>query len=117
MEFEDEAFVLAARPHGEAGAIVDFLTANRGRVVAHVAGGASRRLKPILQAGSRVVMTYRARVADQLGSAQIEPVGEGPAALFDTPLALAGLASAVRSLPAPCRSASRTLEHFWRSRL
>ena len=27
MEFEDEAFVLAARPFGETGAIVDLLTA------------------------------------------------------------------------------------------
>ncbi|MBP9753772.1 MAG: recombination protein O N-terminal domain-containing protein, partial [Phenylobacterium sp.] len=27
MEFEDDAFVLSARPHGESGAIVEFLTA------------------------------------------------------------------------------------------
>ena len=31
MEFEDDAFVLSARPHGESGAIVEFLTAGRGR--------------------------------------------------------------------------------------
>ena len=94
MDFEDQAFVLAARPHGEAGAIVDLLTAARGRFVAHVAGGASRKLKPVLQAGARVVVTYRARVSDQLGSASLEAIGEGPAALFDAPLALSGLAAA-----------------------
>jgi DNA repair protein RecO (recombination protein O) len=94
MEFEDEGFVLAARPHGETGAIVEILTARHGRWVAHVAGGASRRLKPILQPGSRVRMSYRARVVDQLGSARLEGEGEGASALFDDPLALAGLAAA-----------------------
>ncbi|HLK25161.1 MAG TPA: DNA repair protein RecO [Caulobacteraceae bacterium] len=94
MEFEDEAFVLAARPHGETGAIVDILTRTHGRFVAHVAGGASRRMKPAMQPGARVIARYRARVAEQLGSARIEALGEGPAALFDQPLALAGLSAA-----------------------
>lgn len=94
MEFEDDGFVLAARPHGEAGAIVDILTSAHGRWAAHVAGGASRRLKPILQPGSRVRMSYRARVADQLGAARLEGEGEGASALFDDPLALSALAAA-----------------------
>jgi DNA repair protein RecO (recombination protein O) len=94
MEFEDDAFVLTARAHGESGAIVELLTARHGKYAAHVAGGASRRLKPLLQAGARALVRYRARVSDQLGSATLEPVGEGPAALFDEPLALAGLAAA-----------------------
>ena len=94
MEFSDDAFVLSARAFGETGAIVELLTESHGRWSAHVAGGASRRMKPFLQAGARVVASYRARTADQLGAASLEPVGEGPAALFDDPLALAGLSSA-----------------------
>jgi DNA repair protein RecO (recombination protein O) len=94
MEFEDDGFVLQARPFGETGAIVEILTAAHGLWAAHVAGGASRRMKPILQPGSRVRMVYRARVADQLGSARLEGEGEGASALFDDPLALAALASA-----------------------
>jgi DNA repair protein RecO (recombination protein O) len=94
MEWEDDAFVLSARSHGETGAIVELLTAERGKFVAHVAGGASRKMKPFLQAGAKVIARYRSRVSDQLGSVVLEPVGEGPAALFDDPLALAGLASA-----------------------
>jgi DNA repair protein RecO (recombination protein O) len=94
MEFEDDAFVLSARAHGEAGAIVEILTARHGKYAAHVAGGASRKMKPFLQPGAQVIARYRARVSDQLGSAQLEPVGEGPAALFDDPLALAGLSAA-----------------------
>lgn len=94
MEFEDDAYVLSARVHGETGAIVELLTAHHGKWAAHVAGGASRRMKPFLQAGARTIVHYRARVSDQLGSAQLEPVGEGPAALFDDPMALAGLSAA-----------------------
>ena len=94
MEWEDDAFVLAARAHGETGAIVELLTAHHGKWAAHVAGGASRKMKPFLQPGARVIARYRSRMADQLGSATLEPVGEGPAALFDDPLALAGLAAA-----------------------
>lgn len=94
MEFQSDAYVLSARSHGETGAIVDLLTEDRGRWVAHVAGGASRRMKPFLQAGAHVIVQYRARTSDQLGSAQLEPVGEGPSSLFDDPLALAGLSAA-----------------------
>ena len=94
MEFEDDAFVLAARAHGESGAIVELLTARHGKYAAHVAGGGSRKLKPFLQPGAQVLVRYRARVSDQLGWAALEPVGEGPAALFDDPLALAGLSAA-----------------------
>jgi len=94
MEFEDDAYVLTARAHGEAGAIVELLTASHGKYAAHVAGGSSRKMRPFLQAGARVIAHYRARVSEQLGSATLEPVGEGPAALFDDALALAGLAAA-----------------------
>ncbi len=94
LEFEDDAFVLSARSHGETGAIVELLTASHGKYAAHVAGAASRRMKPVLQAGARVIVRYRARVSDQLGSASVEAAGEGPSALFDDALALAGLGAA-----------------------
>jgi DNA repair protein RecO (recombination protein O) len=94
MEFEDEAFVLSARAYGESGAIVDLLTSSHGRRAAHVAGGASRRLKPILQAGGRVNVRYRSRTSEQLGSATIEAADAGPSALFDDPAALSGLSAA-----------------------
>lgn len=94
MEFEDEAFVLAARAHGETGAVVELLTARHGRYAAHVAGGASKRMRAFLQAGAPVIARFRARTSEQLGSAVLEPQGEGPAALFDDALALAGLSAA-----------------------
>jgi DNA repair protein RecO (recombination protein O) len=94
MEFVDDAFVLTARLYGETGAIVEVLTRSRGKFAAHVAGGASRRMRAFLQPGARVTIRYRARTADQLGAATLEPVGEGPSALFDDALALAGVSAA-----------------------
>jgi DNA repair protein RecO (recombination protein O) len=94
MEFHEDAFVLSARAHGDTGVVVDLLTETHGRHAAYVAGGASRRMKPFLQAGARVIADYRARTADHLGSARLEPVGEGPSALFDDGLALTGLTAA-----------------------
>ena len=94
MEFHEEAFVLSARAHGDTGVVADLLTETHGRHAAFIAGGASRRMKPFLQPGARVIAEYRARTSDHLGSARLEPVGEGPSALFDDPLALTGLAAA-----------------------
>ncbi len=98
MEFEDDGLVLSGRAFGETGAIVDILTASHGLWTAHVAGGASRRMRPLTQPGARVRLRYRARTADQLGSASLEGEGEGPSALFDDPLALAGLSAAAALL-------------------
>lgn len=94
MDWQDDAYVLSARAHGETGAIVDLLTLKHGRHAAHVAGGVSRKMKPVLQPGSRVIASYRARTPEQLGSATLEPVGQGASALFDDPMALSGLAAA-----------------------
>ena len=65
MEWEDDAFVLSARAHGETGAIVELLTAQHGKWAAHVAGGASRKMKPFLQAGARVIVRFRSRISEQ----------------------------------------------------
>ena len=94
MEFAEEAFVLSARAHGDTGAVVDLLTESHGRRAAYVAGGASRKMRPFLQPGARVTAELRARTSDHLGSARLEPIGEGPSALFDDPMALTGLAAA-----------------------
>jgi DNA repair protein RecO (recombination protein O) len=94
MEFHEEAFVLSARAHGDTGVVADLLTETHGRHAAYVAGGASRKMKPFLQPGSRVIADYRARTSDHLGSARLEAVGEGASALFDDSMALTGLAAA-----------------------
>ena len=94
MDFNEEAFVLSARSHGDTGVVAELLTETHGRRAAYVAGGASRKMKPFLQPGARVIVDYRARTSDHLGSARLEPVGEGPSALFEDSMALTGLAAA-----------------------
>jgi len=90
MEFSDDAIVLGARSHGETGAIVHVLTAHRGVYAAHIAGGASRRMKAALQPGARVIFNYRARNSEQLGSATLE-INDVTPDLLDAPDALVGL--------------------------
>jgi DNA repair protein RecO (recombination protein O) len=51
-------------------------------------------MRPFLQAGAPVRVSWRARTSEQLGSAALEPIGPGPSSLFDDPLALAGLSAA-----------------------
>ena len=85
MEWRDEGALLFMRVHGESSAIIEVFTAAHGRHAGVVRGGASRRMRPFLQPGARVVADLRSRTSDQLGSARLEPVGEGPAALFDDP--------------------------------
>jgi DNA repair protein RecO (recombination protein O) len=93
IAFEDEAIVLGARLHGETGAVAHVLSESHGVWAAHIAGGASRRLKAGLQPGGRVHFQYQARNAEQLGSARIEMLDATPD-LLDDPLALMGLQAA-----------------------
>lgn len=72
MDLTTEALVLAALPHGENGAVVRFLTPGDGLVAGYVRGGRSRRLRPVLQPGNRVVLGLRARVESQLAAATVE---------------------------------------------
>lgn len=103
MEWSDVARILAVRPHGETSAIVDILTPSQGRHAGLVRGGRSKSQRPVLQPGNRVQVTWRARLADQLGNFQIEPDHLSAGALMEDPLALSGLnascALAVLSLP------------------
>jgi DNA repair protein RecO (recombination protein O) len=72
MQWTDEGIVLSVKPHGETAAVVDLWTRAHGRHLGLVHGGRSRRLRPILQAGNHVDATWKARLADQLGSMSVE---------------------------------------------
>lgn len=92
MEWRDEGMVITMRPHGETSAIIEVFTAAHGRHAGVVRGGASRRMTPILQPGSQVAVTWRARLDDHLGTFTVEPLRARAAILSDR-LAMAGLAS------------------------
>lgn len=71
MEWIDEALVLSVRPHGETAALVELLTRDHGRHLALVHGGRSRKNRPLLQIGNHLDVTWKARLAEQLGYASV----------------------------------------------
>lgn len=91
IEWTDDAIVLSARPHGEGAAILQLLTRRHGRHAGLVRGGASRRMRGVLQPGNAVVAHWRARLAEHLGACTVELVQNRWAQWFDDPERLAGL--------------------------
>src|SRR5271169_6301438 len=90
MEWTDEGIVLAARKHGESAAILQLLTRAHGRHAGLAHGGAGARTRGALQPGNRLQVTWRARLADHLGSYSCEQLHSGAATLLDDPARLAG---------------------------
>lgn len=90
MEWQDEGTLITMRRFGEASAIVEVFTAAHGRHSGVVRGGASRKMAAILQPGSQLALTWRARLDEQLGSFTVEPV-KSRAAMLESYLRLAGL--------------------------
>ena len=91
MEWSDEAIVLSARQHGESATILEVLTRDHGRHLGLVRGGASRKMKPVLQPGNSVRLQWRARLSEHLGNFTTEPVQARAGALMENREALAGL--------------------------
>ncbi len=91
IEWRDEGAVLAVRQHGETSVIADIFTAQHGRHAGIVRGGVSRKLRPILQPGAQVDVTWKARLDSHLGAFTIEPIRSRSAAAMGDRLALAGL--------------------------
>lgn len=102
MEWSDEGIILGVRPHGETATVVELLTRAHGRHLGLVHGGRSRRLRPILQVGNHVEVSWKARIAEQLGHMAVETRRAHAAEVMDRALPLAGLAvltSLARLLP------------------
>lgn len=102
MEWRDEGIILGARRHGETSAILEVMTRGHGRHLGIVRGGRSRRMQPVLQAGNRVEVTWRARLDEHLGAYQAEAIDLNAARFFDAPCAVYGLqtiAAHLRLLP------------------
>lgn len=90
MDWRDQGFVLNTRKHGETSVILEVFTAEHGRHAGVVRGGVSRKMTPILQPGGQLDLSWRARLADHIGSFKVEPLRSRAAVLSDR-FALAGL--------------------------
>jgi DNA repair protein RecO (recombination protein O) len=91
MEWSDDAIVLSVRPLGESGAIVEALTRAHGRHMGLVRGGASRKMKPVLQPGNTLHLIWRARLNEHLGSFAVELARARAGELMDGRESLIGL--------------------------
>ena len=71
-EWTDKGLILSIRPHGERNAVVSLLTLDNGRHagLVHAYDASSRR--GTVQIGNLVQADWRARLADQLGTFQLE---------------------------------------------
>ena len=105
MEWSGHGRIIAVRPHGETSAVVEVLTPDHGRHAGLVRGGRSRTMRPVLQPGNRVFLTWRARLEDHLGAFQVEPDELSASQVMEDRLALSGLnaACAMASLCLPER--------------
>jgi len=102
MEWTDEGIVLGVRRHGESSAIVELLTRDHGRHLGLVRGGASSRMRPLLQPGNGVRAVWRARLDEHLGTYAVEGLRLRAANLLASSHAVYGvthLASLARLLP------------------
>jgi DNA repair protein RecO (recombination protein O) len=102
MEWTDDGIVLGVRRHGESSAIVELLTREHGRHLGLVRGGASSRMRPLLQPGNSVRAVWRARLDEHLGMYAVEGTRLRAATLLASSHAVYGvthLASLARLLP------------------
>lgn len=102
MEWSDEGIILGVRRHGESAAIVELLTRQHGRHLGMVRGGASARMRPLLQPGNSVLASWRARLDEHLGYYQLEATKMRAATLLASSYAVYGvthLAALARLLP------------------
>jgi DNA repair protein RecO (recombination protein O) len=116
MQWVDEAIVLGVKRHGEGSAILEVMTREHGRHLGLVRGAAGVRLRPVLQPGNRVSVTWRARLDEHLGNYVVEGLDLASARLLDASHALYGLmhiAALCRLLPErdPHPQIHATLDH------
>ncbi|KAB2849828.1 MAG: DNA repair protein RecO [Hyphomicrobiaceae bacterium] len=93
MHWKDEGVVLATRAHGENASVIEVFTRSHGRHLGLVMGGRSRRMRPVLQPGNHVEMTWRARLEEHLGLATLELRRGYAASAIESPMSLAAISS------------------------
>lgn len=93
-QWQDQSVVLAARTHGESGAIVSLLTKSNGRQAGYLRGASSAKNRGTLEIGNIVDANWRARTSENLGSLTLELSHSTAARVMQDSLKLAALQSA-----------------------
>src|SRR6476620_1109362 len=93
MDFSDEGILISVKPLGEANTVAELITAKHGRHLGLVRGGRSRRMRPLMQLGNVLSVTWRARLAEHLGGYNVELIEPYAARVLDDQAALAAIGS------------------------
>ena len=93
MEWRDKGILLATKPFGETSLIIDVFTPDHGKSSGVVRGGQSKKLRPTLQIGAQLDLTWKARLEEHLGSFQVELIRSRTANVMNDRLLLAGMLS------------------------
>jgi DNA repair protein RecO (recombination protein O) len=93
MDWSDEGIFLSAKPLGEANAVAEVLTRAHGRHLGLTRGGRSRRIRPLLQPGNLLRVTWRARLSEHLGGFNVELIEAHAARVLDDAAALSAIGS------------------------
>ncbi|MEO8756215.1 MAG: DNA repair protein RecO, partial [Devosia sp.] len=72
MQWTGEGLLIGVRRHGETSVIAEVMVASRGRTMGLIRGGRSLKLAATLQAGNTVQVSWRARLAEHLGTFTVE---------------------------------------------
>lgn len=94
MEWQDQAIILSARPHGESSLLVGLFSRIHGRHAGLARGAASPRRRGDFQPGNQVAARWRARLAEHLGTFTCEVMAVRAARCMADGDALAALSSA-----------------------
>lgn len=91
MQWSDDGLILGVRRHGETSVVLELFTRAHGRHLGLVRGGRSRRLRPTLQPGNSVRVTWRARLDDHLGAYAVEALNGRAGRLMERAFSLHGV--------------------------
>ena len=72
MQWDGEGLLIGVRRHGETSVIAEVMVARHGRTMGLIRGGRSTKLAATLQPGNTVQVSWRARLAEHLGTFTIE---------------------------------------------
>jgi len=72
MQWTSSGLLIGVRRHGESSVIAEVMAASHGRTLGLVRGGRSSKLAATLQPGNTVQVSWRARLAEHLGTFTVE---------------------------------------------